>query len=122
MKYSFECLEVLWLNETVYLHREPGLFSSIFNDRNFVCLEDNLNLNSELYPSNFPPRKFSFKGIKIVVQPDSQAVLCGQVVKLCCWATGHPFVHYQWFKQKKEVIVDGEYMCMCVYIYFFFSW
>ncbi|XP_025000696.2 mucosa-associated lymphoid tissue lymphoma translocation protein 1 isoform X5 [Gallus gallus] len=45
----------------------------------------------------------SYSGIKIVVQPDSQAVLCGQVVKLCCWATGHPFVHYQWFKQKKEV-------------------
>ncbi|XP_027598611.1 mucosa-associated lymphoid tissue lymphoma translocation protein 1 isoform X1 [Pipra filicauda] len=42
-------------------------------------------------------------GIKIVVQPDSQAVLSGQVVKLCCWATGHPFVHYQWFKQEKEV-------------------
>ncbi|NXK97413.1 MALT1 protein, partial [Formicarius rufipectus] len=42
-------------------------------------------------------------GIKIVVQPDSQAVLSGQVVKLCCRATGHPFVHYQWFKQEKEV-------------------
>ncbi|NWR39690.1 MALT1 protein, partial [Tachuris rubrigastra] len=42
-------------------------------------------------------------GVKIVVQPDSQAVLSGQVVKLCCWATGHPFVHYQWFKQEKEV-------------------
>ncbi|NWI15727.1 MALT1 protein, partial [Crypturellus soui] len=42
-------------------------------------------------------------GVKIVVQPDSQAVLPGQVVKLCCWATGHPFVHYQWFKQEKEV-------------------
>ncbi|XP_021235803.1 mucosa-associated lymphoid tissue lymphoma translocation protein 1 isoform X1 [Numida meleagris] len=45
----------------------------------------------------------SYSGIKIVVQPDSQAVLCGQVVKLCCWASGHPFVHYQWFKQKEEV-------------------
>uniref|UniRef100_A0A8C3PJ94 MALT1 paracaspase n=1 Tax=Calidris pygmaea TaxID=425635 RepID=A0A8C3PJ94_9CHAR len=45
----------------------------------------------------------SHSGIKIVVQPDSQAVLSGQVVKLCCWATGHPFVHYQWFKQEKEV-------------------
>ncbi|NXF79360.1 MALT1 protein, partial [Sclerurus mexicanus] len=45
----------------------------------------------------------SHAGIKIVVQPDSQAVLSGQVVKLCCWATGHPFVHYQWFKQEKEV-------------------
>ncbi|XP_010001955.1 PREDICTED: mucosa-associated lymphoid tissue lymphoma translocation protein 1 [Chaetura pelagica] len=45
----------------------------------------------------------SHPGIKIVVQPDSQAVLSGQVVKLCCWATGHPFVHYQWFKQEKEV-------------------
>ncbi|XP_030323928.1 mucosa-associated lymphoid tissue lymphoma translocation protein 1 isoform X3 [Calypte anna] len=45
----------------------------------------------------------SYSGIKIVVQPDSQAVLSGQVVKLCCWATGHPFVHYQWFKQEKEL-------------------
>ncbi|XP_068781025.1 mucosa-associated lymphoid tissue lymphoma translocation protein 1-like isoform X7 [Struthio camelus] len=45
----------------------------------------------------------SHSGVKIVVQPDSQAVLPGQVVKLCCWATGHPFVHYQWFKQEKEV-------------------
>ncbi|XP_067401566.1 mucosa-associated lymphoid tissue lymphoma translocation protein 1 [Emydura macquarii macquarii] len=42
-------------------------------------------------------------GIKIVVQPDSKAVLSGQMVKLCCWATGHPFLHYQWFKQEKEV-------------------
>ncbi|NWX66252.1 MALT1 protein, partial [Promerops cafer] len=45
----------------------------------------------------------SHSGIKIIVQPDSQVVLSGQVVKLCCWATGHPFVHYQWFKQEKEV-------------------
>ncbi|KAM6229697.1 mucosa-associated lymphoid tissue lymphoma translocation protein 1 isoform 6-T6 [Porphyrio hochstetteri] len=45
----------------------------------------------------------SHSGIKILVQPDSQAVLSGQIVKLCCWATGHPFVHYQWFKQEKEV-------------------
>ncbi|XP_064900609.1 mucosa-associated lymphoid tissue lymphoma translocation protein 1 isoform X7 [Columba livia] len=45
----------------------------------------------------------SLAGIKIVVQPDSQAVLAGQVVKLCCWATGHPFVRYQWFKQEKEI-------------------
>ncbi|XP_009872802.1 PREDICTED: mucosa-associated lymphoid tissue lymphoma translocation protein 1 [Apaloderma vittatum] len=45
----------------------------------------------------------SQSGIKIVVQPDSQAVLSGQIVRLCCWATGHPFVHYQWFKQEKEV-------------------
>uniref|UniRef100_K7FQV7 MALT1 paracaspase n=1 Tax=Pelodiscus sinensis TaxID=13735 RepID=K7FQV7_PELSI len=42
-------------------------------------------------------------GIKIVVQPDPKAVLSGQTVKLCCWATGLPFVHYQWFKQEKEV-------------------
>uniref|UniRef100_U3K595 MALT1 paracaspase n=1 Tax=Ficedula albicollis TaxID=59894 RepID=U3K595_FICAL len=47
--------------------------------------------------------KFCLKDVKIVVQPDSQAVLSGQVVKLCCWAAGHPFVHYQWFKQEKEV-------------------
>ncbi|XP_062455319.1 mucosa-associated lymphoid tissue lymphoma translocation protein 1 isoform X3 [Rhea pennata] len=45
----------------------------------------------------------SLSGIKIVVQPDSQAVLPGQIVKLCCWAAGHPFVHYQWFKQEKEI-------------------
>ncbi|NXQ39486.1 MALT1 protein, partial [Catharus fuscescens] len=48
-------------------------------------------------------RCLSYSGIKIIVQPDSQAVLSGQVVRLCCWATGHPFVHYQWFKQEKEV-------------------
>ncbi|XP_037758521.1 mucosa-associated lymphoid tissue lymphoma translocation protein 1 isoform X1 [Chelonia mydas] len=42
-------------------------------------------------------------GIKIVVQPDPKSVLSGQTVKLCCWATGYPFLHYQWFKQKKEV-------------------
>ncbi|KAM4638828.1 mucosa-associated lymphoid tissue lymphoma translocation protein 1-like [Amazona ochrocephala] len=45
----------------------------------------------------------SHSAIKIVVQPDSQSVLPGQMVKLSCWATGHPFVHYQWFKQEKEV-------------------
>ncbi|XP_041877470.1 mucosa-associated lymphoid tissue lymphoma translocation protein 1 isoform X6 [Corvus kubaryi] len=48
-------------------------------------------------------RCLSHSGIKIIVQPDSQAVLSGQIVKLCCWATGYPFVHYQWFKQEKEV-------------------
>ncbi|NXV57565.1 MALT1 protein, partial [Molothrus ater] len=48
-------------------------------------------------------RCLSHSGVKIVVQPDSQAVLSGQVVKLCCWATGHPFVQYQWFKQEREV-------------------
>uniref|UniRef100_A0A8C6YUZ5 MALT1 paracaspase n=1 Tax=Nothoprocta perdicaria TaxID=30464 RepID=A0A8C6YUZ5_NOTPE len=53
---------------------------------------------------------------KIVVQPDSQAVLPGQAVKLCCWATGHPFVHYQWFKQEKEVMVCTEYVCVYAYI------
>uniref|UniRef100_A0A674HVP6 MALT1 paracaspase n=1 Tax=Terrapene triunguis TaxID=2587831 RepID=A0A674HVP6_9SAUR len=42
-------------------------------------------------------------GIKIVVQPDPKSVLSGQTVKLCCWATGHPFLHYQWFKEEKEV-------------------
>ncbi|KAL9822111.1 mucosa-associated lymphoid tissue lymphoma translocation protein 1 isoform 5-T5 [Geothlypis trichas] len=48
-------------------------------------------------------RCLSPPGVKIVVQPDSQAVLSGQVVKLCCWAAGHPFVQYQWFKQEREV-------------------
>ncbi|XP_074851829.1 mucosa-associated lymphoid tissue lymphoma translocation protein 1 isoform X2 [Carettochelys insculpta] len=43
-------------------------------------------------------------GIKIVVQPDPKAVLSGQMVKLCCLAVGHPFLHYQWFKQTKEVL------------------
>uniref|UniRef100_A0A8C0GU07 Paracaspase n=1 Tax=Chelonoidis abingdonii TaxID=106734 RepID=A0A8C0GU07_CHEAB len=42
-------------------------------------------------------------GIKIVVQPDPKSVVSGRTVKLCCWATGHPFLHYQWFKQEKEV-------------------
>ncbi|XP_038599807.1 mucosa-associated lymphoid tissue lymphoma translocation protein 1 isoform X2 [Tachyglossus aculeatus] len=42
-------------------------------------------------------------GIKIVVNPGSKAVLAGQLVKLCCRATGHPFVQYQWFKMKKEI-------------------
>ncbi|GAB5579528.1 mucosa-associated lymphoid tissue lymphoma translocation protein 1 isoform X1 [Prionailurus iriomotensis] len=41
-------------------------------------------------------------GIKITVNPESKAVLAGQFVKLCCRATGHPFVQYQWFKMNKE--------------------
>ncbi|KAL8204042.1 UNVERIFIED_CONTAM: Mucosa-associated lymphoid tissue lymphoma translocation protein 1 [Gekko kuhli] len=40
--------------------------------------------------------------IKIVVEPESQAVFSGQTVKLNCLATGHPLLHYQWFKQEKE--------------------
>ncbi|XP_069076351.1 mucosa-associated lymphoid tissue lymphoma translocation protein 1 isoform X2 [Pleurodeles waltl] len=42
-------------------------------------------------------------GIRIVVQPESMAVLPGQLVKLCCQADGHPYVQYQWFKTKNEV-------------------
>ncbi|XP_031801769.1 mucosa-associated lymphoid tissue lymphoma translocation protein 1 isoform X1 [Sarcophilus harrisii] len=42
-------------------------------------------------------------GIKIIVNPVSKAILAGQHVKLCCRATGHPFVQYQWFKMKKEI-------------------
>uniref|UniRef100_A0A6I8P9U2 Paracaspase n=1 Tax=Ornithorhynchus anatinus TaxID=9258 RepID=A0A6I8P9U2_ORNAN len=42
-------------------------------------------------------------GIKIVINPGSKAVLAGQLVKLCCRASGHPFVQYQWFKMKKEI-------------------
>ncbi|XP_072462046.1 mucosa-associated lymphoid tissue lymphoma translocation protein 1 isoform X2 [Notamacropus eugenii] len=42
-------------------------------------------------------------GIKIIVNPVSKAILSGQYVKLCCRATGHPFVQYQWFKMKKEI-------------------
>ncbi|XP_078531019.1 mucosa-associated lymphoid tissue lymphoma translocation protein 1 isoform X2 [Lissotriton helveticus] len=42
-------------------------------------------------------------GIRIVVQPESMAVLPGQLVKLCCQAVGHPYVQYQWFKVKNEV-------------------
>ncbi|XP_025029509.1 mucosa-associated lymphoid tissue lymphoma translocation protein 1 [Python bivittatus] len=41
--------------------------------------------------------------IKIVVEPESQAVLSGQMVKLSCWATGYPLLYYQWFKEKKMV-------------------
>lgn len=47
---------------------------------------------------------FFFEGIKITVNPESKAVLAGEFVKLCCRATGHPFVQYQWFKMNKEVI------------------
>ncbi|XP_053153709.1 mucosa-associated lymphoid tissue lymphoma translocation protein 1 isoform X2 [Hemicordylus capensis] len=42
-------------------------------------------------------------GIKVVVEPESRAALSGQTVKLSCWAAGYPHLHYQWFKQKKEV-------------------
>ncbi|XP_006837588.1 PREDICTED: mucosa-associated lymphoid tissue lymphoma translocation protein 1 isoform X2 [Chrysochloris asiatica] len=42
-------------------------------------------------------------GIKIIVNPESKAVLAGQFVKLCCRASGHPFVQYQWFKMNKEI-------------------
>ncbi|XP_049638023.1 mucosa-associated lymphoid tissue lymphoma translocation protein 1 isoform X1 [Suncus etruscus] len=42
-------------------------------------------------------------GLKITVNPESKAVLAGQFVKLCCRATGHPFVQYQWFKMNKEI-------------------
>ncbi|XP_026522150.1 mucosa-associated lymphoid tissue lymphoma translocation protein 1 isoform X2 [Notechis scutatus] len=41
--------------------------------------------------------------IKIVVEPESQAVFSGQMVKLNCWATGYPLLYYQWFKEKKMV-------------------
>ncbi|XP_070599602.1 mucosa-associated lymphoid tissue lymphoma translocation protein 1 isoform X2 [Erythrolamprus reginae] len=41
--------------------------------------------------------------IKIMVEPESQAVLSGQMVKLSCWATGYPLLYYQWFKEKKMV-------------------
>ncbi|XP_073925830.1 mucosa-associated lymphoid tissue lymphoma translocation protein 1 isoform X2 [Castor canadensis] len=42
-------------------------------------------------------------GLKITIHPESKAVLAGQFVKLCCRATGHPFVQYQWFKMNKEI-------------------
>ncbi|NWV28452.1 MALT1 protein, partial [Origma solitaria] len=48
-------------------------------------------------------RCLSNSGVRIVVQPESQVALSGQAVTLCCLAKGHPFVHYQWFKQQKEV-------------------
>ncbi|XP_077792581.1 mucosa-associated lymphoid tissue lymphoma translocation protein 1 isoform X5 [Podarcis muralis] len=41
--------------------------------------------------------------IMIVVEPESQAVLSGQTVKLSCWAAGYPLLHYQWFKENKAV-------------------
>ncbi|XP_053304148.1 mucosa-associated lymphoid tissue lymphoma translocation protein 1 isoform X2 [Spea bombifrons] len=43
-------------------------------------------------------------GIKVTVQPGSMAVLSGHMVKLCCVASGHPVVNYQWFKMNKEVL------------------
>ncbi|XP_053557143.1 mucosa-associated lymphoid tissue lymphoma translocation protein 1 isoform X2 [Bombina bombina] len=43
------------------------------------------------------------QGIKVVVHPESIAVLSGQLVKLGCVASGHPLVNYQWFKMNKEV-------------------
>ncbi|KAG8456795.1 hypothetical protein GDO86_002543 [Hymenochirus boettgeri] len=42
-------------------------------------------------------------GIKVIVQPESLAVLSGQMAKLTCVGSGHPAVTYQWFKMKKEV-------------------
>ncbi|XP_069819289.1 mucosa-associated lymphoid tissue lymphoma translocation protein 1 isoform X2 [Dendropsophus ebraccatus] len=42
-------------------------------------------------------------GVKVVVHPESMAVRSGQMVKLCCVATEHPVVNYQWFKMNKEV-------------------
>ncbi|XP_032068339.1 mucosa-associated lymphoid tissue lymphoma translocation protein 1 isoform X1 [Thamnophis elegans] len=41
--------------------------------------------------------------LKIMVEPESQVVLSGQMVKLSCWATGYPVLYYQWFKEKKMV-------------------
>ncbi|XP_077203003.1 mucosa-associated lymphoid tissue lymphoma translocation protein 1 isoform X2 [Paroedura picta] len=41
--------------------------------------------------------------IRIVVEPESQAAFSGQAVKLNCLAIGHPALHYQWFKQEKEI-------------------
>lgn len=51
---------------------------------------------------------FQPTGLKIEVQPESRAVLAGQIVKLCCRASSHPFVQYQWFKMKEEV-PNGNY-------------
>ncbi|OCU02644.1 mucosa-associated lymphoid tissue lymphoma translocation protein 1 isoform X2 [Xenopus laevis] len=42
-------------------------------------------------------------GIKVIVEPESMAVLSGQMVKLSCVGSGHPFVNYQWFKGQKGV-------------------
>ncbi|XP_021489247.1 mucosa-associated lymphoid tissue lymphoma translocation protein 1 isoform X2 [Meriones unguiculatus] len=53
--------------------------------------------HTEVLPLLNPP------GLKITVNPESKAVLAGQFVKLCCRATGHPFVQYQWFKMNKEI-------------------
>ncbi|XP_043922096.1 mucosa-associated lymphoid tissue lymphoma translocation protein 1 [Protopterus annectens] len=51
---------------------------------------------------------FQPTGLKIEVQPESRAVLPGQIVKLCCRASSHLFVQYQWFKMKEEV-PNGNY-------------
>ncbi|XP_062984264.1 mucosa-associated lymphoid tissue lymphoma translocation protein 1 isoform X2 [Elgaria multicarinata webbii] len=53
--------------------------------------------HSEAFQCLSPP------SIKIVVEPESQAVLSGQMVKLSCWAAGYPLLHYQWFKGGKMV-------------------
>ncbi|XP_042636179.1 mucosa-associated lymphoid tissue lymphoma translocation protein 1 [Orycteropus afer afer] len=53
--------------------------------------------HTDVLPLLSPP------GIRIVVNPESKAVLAGQFVKLSCRATGHPFVQYQWFKMNKEI-------------------
>nr|XP_015195674.1 PREDICTED: mucosa-associated lymphoid tissue lymphoma translocation protein 1 isoform X1 [Lepisosteus oculatus] len=42
-------------------------------------------------------------GIKIIIQPQSQAVMSGHTVRLSCHAVGHPNIQYQWFKMKEEV-------------------
>ncbi|KAG7481594.1 hypothetical protein MATL_G00068370 [Megalops atlanticus] len=42
-------------------------------------------------------------GIKIIIQPQSLAVISGHTARLTCHAVGNPIVQYQWFKAKEEV-------------------
>ncbi|XP_044287479.1 mucosa-associated lymphoid tissue lymphoma translocation protein 1 isoform X1 [Varanus komodoensis] len=53
--------------------------------------------HSEAFQCLSPP------SIKIVVEPESHAVLSGQMVKLSCWAAGYPLLYYQWFKGGKMI-------------------
>ncbi|XP_028658337.1 mucosa-associated lymphoid tissue lymphoma translocation protein 1 isoform X1 [Erpetoichthys calabaricus] len=48
------------------------------------------------------------QGIKIIIQPQSQAVLSGHIVRLGCHAAGHPNIQYQWFKFKEEIPCENS--------------
>ncbi|KAJ6656094.1 hypothetical protein lerEdw1_004143 [Lerista edwardsae] len=62
-----------------------------------------LVLNNHLVPRWCMKAGDGALGIKVMVEPESQVVFSGQMVKLSCWAAGYPLLHYQWFKKEKEV-------------------